>query len=458
MDQDSAGPFPGPSSPPAGGGHPVLSCAARVDSALKGVRDVQPTFMTRQQKGEALIALSRARDQLEALRMRVIAACGDVAEEVGSRHVATWLAAQTRADRGALASAERLAGDLDGRWLQVAAGLTAGEVNLDQARVIVGALNNIVDGDVAREPELRSADLRPGTELLGRAEARLVELAAFHDPAELRRLGDKILEMVAPDLYEEEGRKKLEAAERRAAAQTRLSLRNRGDGTVDLRGRLPESAASRLRTYLDSYTSPRHQAMARTGCEGGCEGGARPAVEVIDPATGRRLPQDRVLGEALCAFLEHADPDRMPLAGGSATKVIVTTRLSDLVAGTGVATLGDGTRIGIGQARRLACTAGIIPAVLGSDSEVLDLGRESRLYDGKQRQALAVGHPVCRAEHCTVSATWCEAHHKKRWSAGGRTDLRDGILLCPCHHHRVHDPVHRHEFLASGDVRFHKRR
>jgi len=114
----------------------------------------------------------------------------------------------------------------------------------------------------------------------------------------------------------------------------------------------------------------------------------------------------------------------MPLAGGSATKVIVTTRLSDLVAGTGVATLGDGTRIGIGQARRLACNAGIIPAVLGGDSEVLDLGRESRLYDGKQRQALAVGHPVCRAEHCTVPATWCEAH-VRREALIDRAEVRD---------------------------------
>jgi hypothetical protein len=49
-------------------------------------------------------------------------------------------------------------------------------------------------------------------------------------------------------------------------------------------------------------------------------------------------------------------------------------------------------------------------------------------------------------------------HDGKPWSQGGRTDLRDGILLCPWHHHRVHDPAHRHEFLANGDVRFHKRR
>ncbi len=440
----------------------MLSCVAVLDSALKDVADVAPAFMSRGEKADALIALAATTARLEALRLRILASADDIAVEVGSRDVASWLAGQTREDRAALRTAERLAGDLEARWTLVGAGLGAGVVNLDQARVIARALNNIVDGDLALDPELRNADLRPGSELLARAEEALVELAAVHDPVELRRLGDKILEMVAPEVYEDEERKKLEAAERRAAAATRLSLRNRGDGTVDLRGRLPESAASRLKTYLEAYTSPRHQAMTRSGCiddsSGDGAGARRPAVPTVDPATGARLPGDRLLGEAFCAFLEQADPDRMPLQGGSATKVIVTIRLSDLVAGTGTATLGDGTRIGIGEARRLACNAGIIPAVLGGASEVLDLGREARLYSAKQRPALALAHPVCRAEHCAIPAAWCEAHHKKPWAKGGRTDLADGILLCSWHHHLIHDTAYRHDHLPNGDVRFHRRR
>jgi len=181
-------------------------------------------------------------------------------------------------------------------------------------------------------------------------------------------------------------------------------------------------------------------------------------VLLTDPATGQRLPYDRVLGEALCAFPEHADPNRMPIHGGNATKVIVTIALADLIAGTGVATLADGTRIPVGEARRLLCTAGVLPAVLGGDSQVLDLGLESRLYDGNQGTALALEHPVCRAEHCTIPAAWCEAHHKKAWSQGGRTDLKDGVLLCPWHHHRAHDPGYTHQYLPNGDIRYHRRR
>ena len=39
-----------------------------------------------------------------------------------------------------------------------------------------------------------------------------------------------------------------------------------------------------------------------------------------------------------------------------------------------------------GEARRLACTAGILPAVLGTKSVALDLGRESRLFSESQRR------------------------------------------------------------------------
>ncbi|HET7069210.1 MAG TPA: HNH endonuclease signature motif containing protein, partial [Nocardioides sp.] len=64
----------------------------------------------------------------------------------------------------------------------------------------------------------------------------------------------------------------------------------------------------------------------------------------------------------------------------------------------------------------------------------------------------------CRTEGCTIPAAWCEAHHaKKPWSQGGRTDLADGVLLCPWHHHRAHDPRYDAQRLPDGDYRFHRR-
>jgi hypothetical protein len=108
--------------------------------------------------------------------------------------------------------------------------------------------------------------------------------------------------------------------------------------------------------------------------------------------------------------------------------------------------------------RRLACTANIIPVVLGGKGEILDLGRTRRLFSPAQRKALRLRDKECRAEGCSIPATWCEAHHLTPWSQGGNTDLDDGILGCNFHHHRLHDPRFTHEILPNGDIRFHRRR
>ena len=42
-------------------------------------------------------------------------------------------------------------------------------------------------------------------------------------------------------------------------------------------------------------------------------------------------------------------------------------------------------------------------------------------------------------------------------SRGGRTDLKDGVLLCSWHHHRAHDPTYDTRRLPDGGVRFARR-
>lgn len=171
----------------------------------------------------------------------------------------------------------------------------------------------------------------------------------------------------------------------------------------------------------------------------------------------------RRLGQAFCTLLESLDPRRLPLHGGDATTVLVTldhTTLRDGLAAAGVATSTSPEgrlRISPAQARRLACTATLIPAVLGSRSEVLDLGRATRLFTPAQRKALALRDRVCRAEGCTTPATWCEAHHLDPWSRGGTTDLANGILLCSHHHHRAHDDRYTTHQMPNGDLRYHRR-
>ena len=157
-----------------------------------------------------------------------------------------------------------------------------------------------------------------------------------------------------------------------------------------------------------------------------------------------RRPYDQRLGHAFGAFLETVDPSRLPLHGGDATRVLVTVDLAtlrgDLGLGSGGGLVGDAP-VSAGHVRRLACTSGIIPVVLGGASEVLDLGRTRRLFAPVQRKALALRQPTCRAEGCSIPAAWCEAHHAgDPWVRQGRTDLAEGRLLCSFHHHLAHDP------------------
>ena len=231
----------------------------------------------------------------------------------------------------------------------------------------------------------------------------------------------------------------LEREEAHAAQATFMTTRRRGDGTTDLRIRVADLVADRLLSYLQAFTSPRRSTAGPGG------------------DSGDRRPYDQKLGHAFGAFLESVDPDRMPLHGGDATAVIVTIDLERLREGLGTALVGD-TPITAGETRRLACTAKVLPAVLGGDSEILDLGRARRLFSPAQRKAMAIRDVTCRAQGCEIPAAWCEAHHAGLpWAQGGRTDLADGALLCSWHHHRAHDHRYDTRRLPTGEFTFHRR-
>jgi len=330
----------------------------------------------------------------------------------------------------------------------VGAAVREGRVNTVQARVIVRALDEL--------PETVPS------EVLDRAEAALVEHAERFGPRQLARIGRHVLAVVAPEVVDGAEGERLAALEAEGRRRTRLVLRRLGDGTTRLSGRLPDALATRLATYLEAYANPRRDA------------GSSPLGEPVDPFLDpvRRLPYPRRLGEAFCRLLECLDPQRLPVHGGDATTVVVTIPIDTLRAEIGAAGIigaaavpSDpdtdpcaGERISGGEARRLACNARILPAVLGGRSEVLDLGRAQRLFSAAQRRALLLRDEACRAEGCDVPGTWSEAHHWLPWSRGGPTDLDNAVLLCAHHHHRAHDAGYAAERLSSGDVRFHRRR
>jgi hypothetical protein len=82
----------------------------------------------------------------------------------------------------------------------------------------------------------------------------------------------------------------------------------------------------------------------------------------------------------------------------------------------------------------MLCDAGVIPVVLGSRSEILDLGRTRRLASAALRHAIALGDGHCALPGCTVPIHRCELHHVRPWQCGGPTSLGNLVALCVRHH------------------------
>lgn len=411
---------------------PLLAAMQSVDMELKQVRDVDPTFLALPEKRDLMLGLVAARDQIEGLLVDTIAASADVAEGEGFRSAGSWLAVHAHEERGSSSRLQRIADGLPGHP-SLRDGMRDGLVSTRQATEIVGALDAL------------GADVSPA--IKAEAEGRMVALAAEFDATELRKLGKAILETIDPDTFEDCERQRLEDELRKAHAATRLTLRAKGDGTTRVSGLIPDSDAARLKTCLSSFSSPRHDSAT---------GGTTEDSRYLDPVTGKRLPGERVLGEAFCAFVEAADPQRMPMQGGAATTIVVTMDLEKLFKGVGVATAG-GERIPASEVRRLACQANIIPAVLGGKSEVLDLGRTRRLFSPAQRKAIAIRYQTCIVEGCAVPVEQTEIHHLDPWSRGGLTNLDDGVPGCSRHHHCFHDERYEMTWTPAGEVRLHRR-
>jgi hypothetical protein len=398
----------------------VLAAVEDVRSRVREVGDANPAFMTPDLQALVLEGLAAARAQLDELELRVVASACAMATTDAARDVAAWQVAHNRRDLRAARAEQRLAEALDRRYGALRVGMAEGRVHLEQAHVIAAALDEL------------PADLSPETS--AEAERVLVALAERHTPRELKRLGERILTALDVEEAEEALARRLEAEQSAARSRTSLSFRPRGDGTTRITAVVPDPVARRLTTYLEAFTSPRR------GDERGL--GSYP----------------QLLGQAFCALLERVDPDSLPRHGGRATTVVVTIGLDSLRKDLGVGELPGGGTLSAGEIRRLACTAGIAPLVLGGNSQILDLGRTQRLFRQAQVLAMTVRDKTCRAEGCETPAPWCEAHHWRHWSAGGRTDLADGVMLCSHHHHRVHDHRFTADRLPNGDVRFTRRR
>lgn len=257
--------------------HPVLACAGAIGAALKDVADIEPIFMTAAEKRAALVELTAREAQVAELRLRVMAAADDVAQEDGQRDVAVWLADAARIDTAEARRDLRLAKALDREHPAAREAMRDGALTRAQAEVVVKSVD-----DLPRDLDV---------ETRRSAEQHLIGEALVFAPRRLRRLGRRLLEVIAPEVADAHELALLEREEERAAAVTSLTTRRRGDGTGEIRVRCADAVIDRLLTYLHAFTNPRQPGVWAEEAEG------------ID-----RRPYDRRLGHAFVAAGVTIDP------------------------------------------------------------------------------------------------------------------------------------------------------
>jgi hypothetical protein len=392
--------------------------------------------------GRVITELARVESRAGALRLAVSAEADRrrVADEHAETGTDAWLARLTGSTREQMAGGLRLAALLRDTYAATREAFAAGDLRLEQVRVIVNAAE--------QAPAEASPEQVTAAEewLVARATGAGTRSGRPTDAKRLRQAARRMFDEIDSDLADRHEAILLGRETRTAESETFLALHDNGDGTYSGRFRIPELHGHLLRQALDRLTAPRRLARDRRD---------QPVVDVSVPGTGHGAHIYEVWGAAWCELIEHL-PTRGHAANGC--ELLVTLDLEALLTGLGAARLDTGVAITAGEARRLACNAGLVPAVLGGDSLPLDLGRSRRLHSRTQRRALSLLHDSCAVAGCQRPFAWCEIHHHRlSWGAGGATDLDNGLPLCGHHHRRAHDTRFDLRRRADGDWAFHRR-
>ncbi|NKQ54102.1 DUF222 domain-containing protein [Amycolatopsis sp. K13G38] len=241
------------------------------------------------------------------------------------------------------------------------------------------------------------------------AEKILCEAAVVSEPRIVARLGREIRQRLDPDGDPPRD-------EDAALPRRRLDISERHGGGVAGSFDLDAETGALLTALLSPLTEP------RAGADG---------PDLRSPAERR--------GDAFAEVLRLAArcPD-VPTEAGEPATLLVSVTLDQLRSGLGHGLLDRHEMLSAAQIRRLACDAKVVPVVLGSKSETLDVGRATRVVPRRIRRALIRRDKGCTFPSCARKAKWTEAHHVIPWAHGGPTSLANLTLLCSHHHHLLH--------------------
>ncbi|MFF4880576.1 DUF222 domain-containing protein [Micromonospora sp. NPDC000668] len=374
---------------------------AQAEAAVAACGDAATWALREHDLVAALDAAHRLEQRLAAVKLALVRAVdsrGTAAAQSASS-TTVWLRDRLRLTVPAARRLVDLAAALDAGAPGVRAALANGDISVEQARVIGDTVNTV--------------HTAAGAEAADKAVGVLVEWAGQFDPTLLRRLGTRILDHVAPEVADAANRAALETEARRSARDRHVTLSELPDGRLRLTGSLDAEAAGLLRAAIEPLTAP-------TGPD--------------DPRTPGQRRHDALAD--LCRLTLRTG--ELPEHGAEPAQIVVTTSFDALTRQLDSGTLDTGLRLTPETVRRLACDAAILPAVLGSTGQLLDVGRQRRLITGPLRRALVLRDRGCAFPGCDRPPRWCDAHHIQHWAAGGNTSLTNAVLLCAHHHRHIH--------------------
>ncbi len=280
------------------------------------------------------------------------------------------------------------------------AAFAAGEVSAEHVSVAADALAGL-PGSLAFD-------------VVTQAEAFLAEQATQHDPKALAHLGRHLQHQLDPTAGDS-----LAGGEEHDRAQQTLNVRRHNDGSADVRGHLGAELTADLLAQLQPLAAPRPAAGGVKDLRTVGQRNATPWPSCFGVRPSR-VPARSATG------LGRPSPSPWPW------------RRSNVRVGAPCATLDWAGPLSAEAARRLACDAQLIPIVLGTNSEPLDVGRASYPVTQAIWRALVARDGGCAFDICDRPPEWTEAHHLIHWVDGGPTSVENTALFCDHHHHVIH--------------------
>ena len=370
--------------------------------AVKAAALVDPHGVPDEPLLEDTEALLEARRRLDALLVRNLQSVHtrDVAVELRGKTTKWWLVCQQRLSRADASRLLTVATALPARPA-IADALAAGELSVDHVAPIVTTLAKL-------QPEEKDV-----------SEKILIEASHDLDPDVVKRLCGRTLQASANADSADERRERQHGSRYLTLVETWL-------GMTRIEGMLTAEQGAALRAAIEPLA-------ARLGSDDDRSSAQRRA-DALGTLAHAALGFDGLLPEfngeqphvnAVMAYDPLVDALR-PFADKPITD-------------DGGFTI-NGTTVTPQTARMLACDAQIIPVVMRGASEVLDIGRATRIWPKPIRKALQLEDAGCGWPDCPMPLWACHIHHLAWWNRDhGPTSKTNGVHLCGFHHWLVHN-------------------